>query len=70
MPEVGRFVRERGGSPQLANMFEKLLDYYNKYQNTYVKHDGAVPMLEAEFVLELSACFMKHLIRVYKSAPK
>jgi hypothetical protein len=45
-------------------MFEKLIDYYSKYQNTYVKHYDAVPMSEAEFVLELTACFMKHLMRI------
>lgn len=62
--EVGRYVKGRGGSAELANMFEKLIDYYSKYQNTYVKHDDAVPMSEAEFVLELTACFMKHLMRI------
>lgn len=61
---VGRYIKMRDGSAELANMFEKLIDYYSKYQNTYVKHDDAVPTSEAEFVIELSACFMKHLIRI------
>lgn len=64
VPAVGRYIKTRGGSAELANMFEKLIDYYTKYQNTYVKHDDAVPTSEAEFVIELSACFMKHLIRI------
>jgi hypothetical protein len=61
---IGQFVRERGGSPQLANMFEKLVDYYTKYQNTYVKHDDAVITAEIEFIFELTASFMKHLLRL------
>jgi hypothetical protein len=64
VPEVGRYIKGRGGSAELANMLEKLIDYYSKYQNTYVKHDDAVPATEAEFVIEISACFMKHLIRI------
>lgn len=64
VPEVGRYVKQRGGSAELANMLEKLIDYYSKYQNTYVKHDDAVPASEAEFVIEITACFMKHLIRI------
>ena len=64
VPEIGRYIKERGGSSEVANMLEKLIDYYSKYQNTYVKHDDAVPTFEAEFVLEITACFMKHLIRV------
>jgi len=29
--QIGQFVKEKCGSPQLANMFEKLVDYYTKY---------------------------------------
>jgi hypothetical protein len=61
---IGSFVKERGGSPQLANMFEKLVDYYTKYQNTYVKHDDAVITAEIEFIFELTASFMKHFLRL------
>jgi len=64
VPEVGRYIKQRGGSAELANMFEKLIDYYSKYQNTYVKHDDAVPSSEAEFIIEVTACFMKHLLRI------
>jgi len=62
--QVGLFVKQHGGSPQLANMFERLVDYYTKYQNTYVKHDDAVITAEIEFVFELTASFMKHFLRL------
>jgi hypothetical protein len=62
--DLGSFIKAKGGSPELRNMFQKLLDYYCKYQNTYVKHDDAVIEEEVEFVLEISSAFMKHLVRL------
>jgi hypothetical protein len=64
IPHVGLFIKSNGGSPQLANMFEKLVDYYTKYQNTYVKHDDAVITAEIEFIFEITSSFMKHLVRL------
>lgn len=61
---IGTFIEDRGGSNELANMFQKLIDYYTKYQNTYVKHDDAVLNAEVEFVLEITSSFMKHLVRL------
>jgi hypothetical protein len=61
---VGSFVKERGGSTELSNMFVKLVDYYCKYQNTYIKHDDAVIEEEVEFVIEITAAFMKHFVRL------
>ncbi len=69
LPSLGTFIKQRGGSAQLANMFVKLVDYYAKYQNTYVKHDDAVIEEEVEIVVELTSSFMKHLVRLsYKDA--
>ena len=45
-------------------MFQKLVDYYSKYQNSYVKHDDKVIEEEIEFMFELTSSFMKHLIRI------
>jgi len=64
---VGTFVRDRGGSAELANMFQKLVDYFAKYQNTFVKHDDAVIVAEVEFVFELTSSFMKHFIRLSRA---
>jgi hypothetical protein len=69
IPSLGTFIKQRHGSPELANMFVKLVDYYTKYQNTYVKHDDAVIEEEVEFVMEITSAFMKHLVRLsYKEA--
>ena len=68
LPALGEFVKKRGASPEFANMYRTLLDYYAKYQNTYVKHDSAVVEQEVEFILELTSAFMKHLLRVSGAA--
>ena len=65
---VGTFVSDRGGSKELANMFQKLVEYFSKYQNTFIKHDDAVIVAEVEFVFELTSSFMKHFIRLSKPA--
>lgn len=61
---VGEYIKSNGGSSELANMFVKLLDYYAKYNNSYVKHNDAVIEEEIEFVLEITSSFMKHLVRL------
>jgi len=65
---VGDFFGQRGTSREFANMFRTLLDYYTKYQNTYVKHDSAVVDEEVEFVLEMTSSFMKHMVRLSGAA--
>jgi hypothetical protein len=68
IPLLGGYIKNRGGSPEISNMFVKLVDYYAKYHNTYVKHDDAVIEQEIEFVLEITASFMKHLVRLQAQA--
>ncbi len=61
---IGAYITGHGGSKELANMFVKLVDYYGKYQNNYVKHDDAVIEAEIEFIFEITSSFMKHLIKL------
>ncbi len=51
---LGQFLKGRGCSNELGNMFQKLIDYYTKYQNEYVKHDDAVTENEVEIILEMT----------------
>jgi len=41
-----------------------LVHYYCKHQNSYVKHDDAVIEEELEFVIQTTAPFMKHFVRL------
>jgi hypothetical protein len=40
--DIGNHIKSSAGSKELCSMFVKLFDYYSKYQNTYVKHDGGI----------------------------
>lgn len=62
--DLGSFMKASGCSKELTNMFLKLIDYYTKYQNTYVKHDDAVIESEIEIIFEMTCSFMRFLIRV------
>ena len=64
LSEMGSFIKERKVSKELNNMFVKLIGYYSKYQNTYVKHDDAVIETEIEIIIEITCSFMKFLIRI------
>lgn len=65
--DVGVFIKEGGGSKEFSNMFQKLVDYFTHYQNSYVKHNSAVIEHEIEFVFEITSSFMKHLVRLSSS---
>lgn len=62
MSDLAAFQNKRGMSIEVTNMFHKLIDYYSKYQNTYVKHNDNVNHGEIDFVIDLTSSFMKYLI--------
>lgn len=66
LSDLGKFIQDRGGSKELGNMFQKLIEYFSKYQNSYVKHNDNVIEEEIEFVFEITSSFMKHFIRINK----
>ncbi len=67
--ELGDFLKQRESSPELRQMFVTLLSFYCNYQNSYVKHNDKVNDDEVEFVFELTACFLKHLVRLHSKQP-
>ena len=64
IPDIGKYLKDRKCSPELNNMFVKLIDYYAKYQNTYVKHDDKVNENEIEIMFEMTSSFVKFFIRI------
>lgn len=64
VPALGAYIKAKGGSGELANMFSKLVEYYGSYQNTYVKHNDRVKDPEVEFLIEITSAFVKHVIRI------
>lgn len=63
LAEIGSRLKEKDVSPELRNMYVKLMDYYTKYQNTYVKHDDRINKNEIEYIIELTSLMMKFLIK-------
>jgi hypothetical protein len=64
LTDLGRFFKEKSISTEFKNMIVKLIDYFTKYQNTYVKHNDNVNEKEIEFIFELTSSLMKLLIRL------
>ena len=61
---LGKHLKAKNGSKELTNMFVKLVDYYCKYQNNYIKHDDSVIEEEIEFIFEITSSFMKHIVKL------
>jgi hypothetical protein len=61
---LGPYLKGRGASSQVNKMFEKLIDCYTNYQNDFVKHNDKVKEEEIEFVFEITASLMKHIVRI------
>jgi hypothetical protein len=64
MSQIGIFISTNGGSKQFSNMFSTLVNYYTKYQNSFVKHNDAVIEEKIEFIFEMTSSFMKHLVKM------
>lgn len=64
LSDIGSFISSKGGSKEFSNMFRTLVDYFSKYQNTFVKHNDLVVEEEIEFIFEMTSSFMKHLVKM------
>lgn len=63
LPDIGKYKKKKGYSPELINMFQKIVEYYSKYQNNYVKHNDKVNGGEVELIINLTTTFMRFIIR-------
>lgn len=63
LPEIGARLKEQGISSEIRNMYAKVLEYYTKYQNAYIKHDDRVNKNEMEYIIEITSLMMKFLIK-------
>jgi hypothetical protein len=62
--EISKFQKAKGSSSELTNMFVKLVDYYSKYHNSYIKHNDNVKPSEIDFIIDLTSSFIKFLIKI------
>jgi len=59
---LAEYLKQKNIPKELINMYWKLIDYYSKYQNNYVKHNDKVDSSEIEFILYLTGTFMRFLL--------
>jgi hypothetical protein len=60
---LGKYKKDKGYSPEIINMFQKILEYYSGYQNNYVKHNDLVNSGEVELMINLTTTFMRFIIK-------
>jgi hypothetical protein len=62
--EIGKYQEKFGFGVEIRNTFNKILDYYNKFQNNKVKHDTDINNEhEVEFMFGLTMIFIRMLIK-------
>ncbi|BBM36177.1 hypothetical protein JCM16774_1109 [Pseudoleptotrichia goodfellowii] len=61
--ELGKRLKEKGISPEIMNMFEKVLNYYFDYQNNNVKHNDKINDLEVKYIMEQTSIMIKFIIQ-------
>lgn len=62
--ELGIYLDDKSITAEIRNMFVKLLDYYSKYHNNYIKHNDIIHKSELELVVNLSSSFINFLINL------
>lgn len=59
---IGTLMESKGINKEIANMYVKYLDIYNKYQNNCVKHAEKCNAEELEFIIYQTGTFMRFII--------
>ena len=61
---LAEYLKKKNVPKELRNMYWKLIDYYNKFQNNYAKHNDKmkVDSSEIEFILYLTGTFIRFLL--------
>lgn len=60
--EIGKLLKAKGYNPEFSNMLIKLIEYYTKYQNNYVKHNDKVNPSELDFIVLQTTAFMRAMM--------
>lgn len=58
---LGKFLKEKGGSPEINNLFHKILEFYSTYQNNNVKHNDSIVPNEVRLIFNLSSDLILHV---------
>ena len=61
---LNAWLKDKKAHKQLANLFGQLLVAYTSFQNEAVKHGDESKEQDAEFMIYLTATFMRFLLRL------
>lgn len=61
---LGEWLKEKGASKECSNMLRKLIEYFSKYQNQYVKHNDKVNRQEVDLITNLTSSFMAFVLNI------
>ena len=62
--EIGAYQKRLGIGKEVRNIFNQILNYFNKYQNNRVKHDVNVESeYEVEFLFGLTMIYIRMLVK-------
>jgi hypothetical protein len=59
LEQIGKWQKQNGVSQEITNTFHKVIDYYTKYHNSYVKHQDNVKSNEIEFMFNLTSTMIR-----------
>lgn len=60
--DLGTLLKNTGTSPEIVNMFDKLITGYMAYQNEYVKHNDKIKRDEVELLVNLTLTFISFIM--------
>jgi|WetSurMetagenome_2_1015567.scaffolds.fasta_scaffold22084_2 hypothetical protein len=60
--DLGTFLKNKGVSTEVRNMFITLIEYFSKYQNNYIKHNDLVKRDEIDLIVNLTGAFISFII--------
>jgi hypothetical protein len=60
--DLGNLLKKSGTSPEIMNMFDKLITGYTLYQNEYVKHNNRIKRDEVELLINLTLTFISFIV--------
>ncbi len=61
---LGKKLKDKKVSKEINNLIEKILKYYQDYQNQYIKHNDDVRENEIELIISQTNTIMKFLIKI------
>jgi hypothetical protein len=62
LPSIGDYLKGSGINKEVRNGFFSLVEIYNKYNNENSKHNSKVQKNEVEFILNMTATFMRLIL--------